>query len=101
MRSMSLLLVCVLMTCPVWGQDVPSETATREDGGAERTVSTEQAPTIPGLRVEDAELYRLAPLEHLFSPKEFQWERVPQMPVSGGNSGGGGGGGAGSRCARS
>ena len=84
MRTMILLLVCVLMTCPVRGQDVPSETSDGDGNGTEQAVAAAPAPTIPGLHVEDAELYRLAPLEHLFTPDEFQWERVPHVPVSGG-----------------
>ena len=83
MKRMSLLLACALLTCPVWGQDAPSRMDAPQASGAERPVADEPPTTIPGLRVENAELYRLAPLEHLFSPDRFQWRRVPQAPGCG------------------
>ena len=79
MKRTSLLLACVLCVCPVFGQDAPAP-----NGSADVQAAVAEPPlTIPGLNVEGSELHRLAPLEHVFSPEQFLWERVPQAPGPG------------------
>ena len=46
--------------------------------GMQRTASAPPPPRMSGLRIEGAELYRLAPREAVFDAHEFVWARVPR-----------------------